>query len=273
MASEIDVSKKKLTQQHTKYEKMDNYTEEDLYKLWWNYLKLSDDYKEFCEIMRSVTDKETEALYEQIEDGYKTRHPKSEKSFDYYNHLSNWAFMGDVHKESFPDWWSTRPIPEKKPCEIINLGESDVVAVHPHYSFRLALHKRKMKHSPTPEEVIKYLFSSKEYLFLAIPLTSDLKTQEISKTITSMRKKAIKQYDESWAYRFRKPFGDIRYAELERYNRVHYLLNVEKLGDKEVKQQTGVFDSSQFSKDKAKAEAIIRNVEQGLFPGYEYWGK
>lgn len=177
------------------YEKKDNYTDEQLYELWWNYLKLSDDYKEFCEIMRSISDKEAEDVDEQIEKKYIKRHPHSKINFDYkyyYDHQRNWQFMGDVHKKSFSDWWNTFSIPNKKPS-IINLKDTDVETAFPFYKLRLNVHKRRKKYPPHPKEVINYLVSSDRYLFVAIPITQDLKNSEINKTITHMRKDARKK--------------------------------------------------------------------------------
>jgi hypothetical protein len=73
--------------------------------------------------------------------------------------------------------------------------------------------------------------------------------------------------------RFRIPYGPIKYDELKKYHDVYHSINVDGLNRKEAQRKTGILDSSAFSKHLNNALEIRNNVEQGIFPGKEYWGK
>ena len=278
MVNDTAVNEVKGKRQRKKYQKKDVYTEYQVYELWWKFLSLSKTYEEFCEIMRSVTDTETEDFYRQVDEGYKTRYPKSEKALDYdfyFNHLSNWEFMGDVHKTSFEDWWKSWKISDKKSYSIINLRDYDIRKKLPRYQFALRMHDMKEKKPPTADEVIKYFTGSKEHIFIAIPLSDELKTEEIRKTISEMRKTATKESANMKALmgsRFRKPYGTIKYDELNNYYKA-FVSEKESHEREEARNKAGILDSSIFSKHLNNALAIIENVEKGIFPGTAYWGK
>jgi hypothetical protein len=63
----------------------------EVYKLWREYLKLSDTYKKFCEWMR------------RFQKDIKTPRPK-----EFINKMDAiFAMFGDVHKEPFDKWWGS----------------------------------------------------------------------------------------------------------------------------------------------------------------------
>jgi hypothetical protein len=260
------------------YERNDAYTDEQIYVLWWKYLALSGPYKEFCEIMRTVTAKGTSRFYEQVEEAYKARHPDSATVYDdnyWYDHLMNWEFMGDVHKDSFDYWWKKfRPKPPNIQYSIIDLTDPDAPQRLPRYIFALNKHYSKMSEHPAPENVIKYFTSSREYIFVAIPITADLKTAMRGKIVTELRKAATKKIagndPQILDYRYNKPYGLIKYTELGKYHDV-YLAEEKCNHDREqAKIEAGIHDPSVFTKHLRIAENIIKNVEKGIFPGKNY---
>src|ERR1035437_1402841 len=146
----------------------------------------------------SVTDLETEDFYRQVNEGYKILYPEREQSFDYdYYHynLSNWEFMGDVHLNTFEMWWKSWKIPKEKSYSIINLRDDDIIKKLPRYQFALKAHKYTKTEQLKPEEVIKYFTNSPEFIFVAIPLSDKLKTEEIRKEISKMRKTKKIKYE------------------------------------------------------------------------------
>jgi len=267
-----------------KHQNNDEYTEYDVYELWWKFLKLSDSYREFCEIMRYVTDTESEVFYRQFDEGYKKIHPESKEIIDYdhfdqkyySNHLLNWEFMGDVHVNGFDRWWENWELPKNKSYSILDLRDPDIRKKLPIYQFALHMNKKKKRKPLTPEEVINYFTIQPEYIFVAIPIGHEMKTTEIREMITAMRKAARKEhYDELKINecRFRKPYGSKRYSEIEKYHDIYHCVHVERMSLNKAKERTGVLDSSVFSKYRNNAIEIIKNVEEGIFPGKEYWGK
>jgi hypothetical protein len=285
MESEKGNAKETKEKRSKQYEINDPYTDEQIYVLWWKYLALSGPYKEFCEIMRTVTAKGTSRFYAQVEEAYKARHPDSATVYDdnyWYDHLMNWEFMGDVHagaqRELFDKWWKGfRPKPALKRYSIINLTDPDAPQRLPRYIFALNKHYSKSSQHPAPDDVIKYFTSSREYVFLAIPITADLKTAMRGKIITELRKAATRKIagndPQILDYRYNKPYGLIKYTELQKYHDV-YLAEEESHHDREkAKIKAGIHDASVFCKHLRIAENIIQNVEKGIFPGKNYWRK
>lgn len=272
MENETTKTKSKLVPQYP-------YTDYEVHEIWWKFLSLSPQYKDFCQIMKSVTDIETEDFYRQVNEGYKILYPEREQSFDYdYYHynLSNWEFMGDVHLNTFEMWWKSWKVPKEKLYSIINLRDDDIIKKLPRYQFALKVHKNTKKEQLKPEEVIKYFTNSPEYIFIAIPLSDKLKTEEIRKEISKMRKTKKIKYEniKKNECRFRIPYGTIELEELNRYYEVYQNYIIDGSNKDEVHKKIGrILDSSLFSKDLNKAIAIIKNVEQGIFPGIKYWGK
>jgi len=252
-----------------KYRKHDH----KIYELWWKFLSLSDRYKEFCEIMRTVKDKEDPDG--ELVKGYNKRNPQFNKDVDYYNHLLNWEFMGDVHVNLFNEWWTDWQSRRNEKYAILNLRDPDLRKKLYKYQFSLYKHRRTAKEAPTPDKVISFLTNSPEYIFVAIPLGFELTTEEIRKEISAMRKDATEGNHDFLLdqCKYRAPYGYIRYDELKKYYDIYNSVNILHKNRKETKINTGVLDSSMFSKYLKNAKAIIRNVEQGIFPGAGYSSK
>lgn len=279
MENDTVENKENEERQSSQNQKEEKYTAFQVYELWWKFLSLSPKYKVFCEIMRSLTDKKTKYFYRQLYEEYKKRHPESEQLFDYdyyYDNTSNWEFMGDVHSNKFEEWWKNWKRPVKKSYSVLNLRDKDIKEKLPRYQFALFGHERREGKEPTPGEVIKYFTRSPEYIFVAIPLNRKVTINQISATINQMRKTAMGDYINPHLlneHRYRRLYGIFKRAELEKYHDVYRSIYVDKLKRKDAKEKTKISDGSVFTKYLNNARTIITNVEKGIFPGKDYWGK
>ena len=74
--------------------------QKEVYRLWWEYLKRSEDYKEFCGWMRKKREDRKTPVPEKFK-------PKLDKKGGKINHHIVLTFMGfgDVHAYTFEEWW------------------------------------------------------------------------------------------------------------------------------------------------------------------------
>lgn len=235
--------------------------QEAVYKLWWDYLKKGPDYEKLCySFQKNKPD------------------PKLLNRF-----ISNWKFFGDVHGDTFDRWWKEKhSFIDRSMRAVWNVSETfvqdstEVIA----YIKALQLRRGEKTRRPTAEEFIKE-FSTVNfpgYVYLKISTHSGKKREEIEKEIFE----AIKQHKKSchegkWAEIYdalntirlglNGPVGVLKY---DRIDTLRDYLNVFEKGRPDLKNYKFGNDDSNYRKLNDQyicAERIIKNVENGVFPG------
>jgi hypothetical protein len=254
----------------------DDQTLKRTYKIWWEYLKLSDKYKDYCEIMDRAEGKsgrEYDAIIGSLSELMWT---KKKDPWDMY---TTCVFFGNVHQQQFDTWWEKRkgffvnPVFEFSDPDalvFIELQLSDA------YRF---LRKYDKDYMPTLGDIVKMFTTDKDYFYVGIP-KEGLNASEISKELTRIRNKMQKKQTSTMKFNpFSIPMqkGKLYLENLEIYLEVYQKkkegftitdIIIKKEGEnirekKEVLQRL----QSDYSDYVEKAKRIIKNVENGIFPG------
>jgi hypothetical protein len=247
----------------------------NIYKLWWEYLKRSDDYKAHCE-------KYPDAVVNSRLFGISYWGDPDDEELQ--KNIMKWeraSCFGNVHKDSFEVWWKKfKQLPDEKSTieelsphidEIIENANSSTQGRKSIKSTSKSL-REYMEHSCFP------------YIYLRINAdtftTNDIK--EIKRIIKSKKVDFVKRRDSGrWDFRYYtrtyfKKVGRIRYDELQRYLEI---FDLRKTGMKwkdifEKTYPTMTWDQQNARRsihtEYEKAEKIIKNVEKGNFPGKHY---
>lgn len=242
--------------------------DEQIYELWIEYLRRSEDYKILCEYVNKNGFLSLGAT------------PESLKGKEFLP--VTYLFFGDIYKQSFKEtfskistWLETFSSLSSSVENYSNLIESDVEQL-------ISNLKRTNKREPNIYElknVIVQFIKNSSTLYLKVEL-SNTTMKNIKKRITEIlkeRKKIIKTIPSLM------PNQNIRLEELERYLRIFdyrkdgldydKILSIEP-HRKTTKNHENAEDYAKraFKRDLQYAKKIIKNVEKGLFPG-EYHSK
>lgn len=265
------------------------HTAKDEYQLWWEYLKLSDIYKKYCEsnAFRKTADTAVESS---------TLRSGLTALLDFTTNVAESLFpadvagtylvFGNVHKTQFDDWWESKGklLMADKYDYQFQKGASDLT-----HSFKywietcdllyFALYDRKPTLVEFQDHVLKVLQHS-NFRYVAINLTKPLKeiNDDFKKIVNRNEQKKIKndKINRQWAEcRNRKPTPNLRFDEVKRYLEILKVYKIDGLKgakafnkiypDNDYKQETGM--RTVFFRDKRKAEKIAANVFKGYFPG------
>lgn len=228
-----------------------------IYKLWIEYLKRSDKYKEYCvEIKRKPASNEKEFV----------RNPTMG---------INYSIFGDVHTQPLEDIlssiedWNIFFTPIYDYSEFIS---DDIDLCTDHF-------KEKYNREPNIEEMKTFLInllSNPSQLYLRIDITNGTVeeiTEAFEKRLKIYKKETLQQQRAGRKKLFMNPSTRIREDELYRYLQV-YDLSHQGLEMKEIikkmepsKDNTDVNIQRTFYRDLENAKNIIRNVENCVFPG------
>jgi hypothetical protein len=253
-------------------------SEKEIYRLWWEYLKRSEKYKNYCDFIREFSKIK-------IKKGETDKSPASDKlikssytleldelEFDYMHR--NYEYFGNIFTNSFDEWWKMDKTSQHK-LPVIVLNDPNAYKSLPFFAGEFRKQQKAKKKSLSPEEMLKILIEKEyEFIFLAVPMVGGVTMDDISKQIANIRKKWAKDFDieDFNSRRFSRPVSRVRYTELKRYLRV-YDLKKQGLKMKEVIAQINPDqkgDSANvlrsFYMDLQKAKKIIENVESGSFP-------
>jgi hypothetical protein len=271
--------------------------DKEVYRLWWEYLKRSENYKAYCNAVREVikiAQKRGEPNSKIIKKLFAEDSPYPELMEKYFaKGLSlkkddftvsakiigmnrNWQAFGDVFVDSFDDWWKvTLTMDFSIPLVVLN--DPDAVKALPMFVEECKRLKEERKKFPSPKEMIDIITQSeREYLFIAVPMVGNMTMETISKKIADAR--AMWKRDDDFLYfdflfkRFFMPVGRVRFEELKRYLQV-YDLKQEGLKMKDIIAKVDPSSRGEdvhvlraFRSDLQKAKKIIANVESGCFP-------
>lgn len=233
-----------------------------IYKLWWEYLKRSDKYKEFCE-------RGFELGCDYWGDAYRP----------FIGYLKT---FGNIFEQEFEDWWNS---PRRKRWQslgtypVLDLRDSN--SYHDLYFESLSTSDKELQKDnfPSPKKISEIIKSDKHYIFVAVPVVGQEDMPIIAKQIKKIRdayKKTagVKKADKE-IRTFPLPSTRIRKEELERYLDVFdFRYGNQRLKMKEVmkavnkkRNESVAENESEFFHYQSKAKKIIENVEKGYFPG------
>jgi len=266
------------------------------YGLWWEYLKRSDDYRIFCKVIKkekrhkearkiSCTAEAAIFVVNNKGDNLNEEFKKSSTSRLFVNFLELYGFFGNVHADSFEKWWSTA----KKQIE----NMENIPALVDYTSFMkidLLFCAETLKNVdgkvPTIERLINYfpIFLKKRYLggaFLLVNVARKSKKElnsQFEKFIVHRKEEPATRKLEQDSKRNYKPFASaikkeisVKVNELERYLEVYDLWKKHKIMsyiiEKQGKDSKNPDHRSMVHGDLKRAKKIIKNVEQGEFPG------
>ena len=242
------------------------------YRLWREYLKRSDKYRKFCQLIN-----------EGCIPGIKARENRRLNSHDNQilldvNLFKTWDFFRDVFNQEFEKWW-----PPKMPESLKSVVELEEAIKKPTlYTKMHMLHfRRKNGRNPSIDEFAQ--FGDPECVYLRIHMTEDVTADDVAKEIAEIKKNKrtlglirsnvaglISSSNRNQYYR---PTGRIHHQNLEDYLKIYDLKNNFKWN--EVMKQHPLTHLSVKNEDrkrtyllyKQKAIKIIKNVEEGYFPG------
>lgn len=242
--------------------------EKEIYKLWYEYLKRSDDYKEFCLWMRKKRKNSSLPVPEKYR---KNKHGGT------HPFVFTFLRFHDVHKNSFEKWYKyhkeiRRNIRNSRTPKGIN-NYSDFVG----YDINRCVgsFKRREGREPTIQELknsLANLMKKEKYaLWLMVsPVGREIKelTRQFAEIIKKHKDETCSQ--ELQYKRNLELTSKRRIKEMENYLKVYELRST---GLKWMSTTAKIFGG--YTKDRqrevmryySKAKKIIKNVERGVFPG------
>lgn len=260
-------------------------TSKDFYKLWWKYLKRSDNYKEYCKFVREfMKEKGKYPRTEQCPEKF-LKKVKNYNSEDYIlvPMFDVYLDFEDVFSRSFDRWWKIRKILQTKRNEIIR-EEVEIYDLDEEIDSYIGDFKEFKGREPTLREFKKGASFSKIFgidLYLKIDLLSSARIKDLKELIgkiirerkNSLRRLRCRVNLEPFSNNKYKEFYPPKIDELKRYLDVYDLkkkgLSISAIIEKiePNRNSKGADIQRAFYQDIARAKNIIKNVESGIFPG------
>ena len=266
-----------------------------IYRLWWEYLKLSDDYKRECErrIACQSCDRPIERKFsKKVKSLFGSLCTLSCFSCSNigttisYEISMRFQWFGDVHKDTFDNWWLHNE-------NLIRIGEIDSIQIgglEEYIDFCIRSFKSKEGREPTLKE-FKDCFLKKIANTQGSPIY--LKVNVVNITIDELKKRfvklvkerkeepCVKKYEMEYRRYIRLPISNttkkafyFRIEELKRYLQVYDLHIKKKLKMPDVikmlkpkKDNKNINIQRAFYQDLQRAKILIKNAESGDFPG------
>lgn len=249
----------------------------EVLRLWWEYLKRSNIYKEFSEY---EWENEKKGIPFSKIKWPKKFQVKVRGKYELNPNLRSYRFeYMCVHYITFENWWKYRELKEREAdsrLEIYDFKEdiNSCIETFKEYNGR----------EPTLQEFKdKFVEQKKVFnivLYLKIDLLSPFRTEDLLKQIGKILKERRRNpYIRGLRSKVNlEPFSNaeikenyLRREELWRYLRIYDYkkqdLSMRDVVEKEGKDSTNSDIRSMFYQDLKRAEKIIRNVELGIFPG------
>lgn len=241
------------------------------YRLFYEYLKRSDDYKKYC-LSRRIHNSSLKQIKSKI---VKVKRGEFSFGFIYYKY-------GDVHLVTFDEWWDwyKKNMTKIEPCiyeyrelvdfdldmsffETRNYFQDKNVSIEDFHKRFKHYFKKKLKHDDTLHLVIDCLFNTKE-------LNKSFNEHILDRKQQSQIKNNLKRR------RMLKMVTDGRLQEVERYLAI-YDRKTQGMSIRKIIEDIGNNNDKSKSKDVNvqrkywrylnKAITIIKNTEEGIFPG------
>ncbi len=259
----------------------DEQKKKEVLHLWWEYLKRSDSYREFCELVR---DNITKGI-----NFNKIKWPENlqvnERGKNELNpHIfSNYLYFKDVHSRDFEKWWEVFKFAREDKIESGEFEGVEVYDIERDIDYVIESFKKENGREPTLKEFkyeILHLNMFRIKLFLKVDLIVPCKNQELLKQIGEIVKERRKtpyirrlrasiNLETSSTSQVKENY--LRSDELWRYLKIYdYKEQGMKMNDIITEMRKDSTDSdvrSKFYQDLTRARKIIENVEAGIFPG------
>ena len=240
----------------------DNMTEKEekmeVYRLWWEYLKRSEKYKEFCKNYGELGEDFFSASYEV-----------------FLNYL---IFFGNIFEKSFDDWCNeprrrNGSLPGSRP--VLDLRDKESYSSL--YFKSLINWDSDSQSLPNQKQIWEIINHETQYIFLAVPVVGREDMKMIAKQIKRLRdiyKKTtnVKEADNGLR-KFRMTSTRLTSNELKYYLKV-YDYRKKGLSMAEVIKEMAPGENckdmdvqDKFYRFQRYAIKIIKNVEKGTFPG------
>ena len=248
--------------------------EKDIFYLWREYLKRSDDFMEFCEWVIERRKNPNIPVPDKF---------KKTKTHGAPKELFNYLTFGNLLSPyTFEEWWEyrTENINHRKAHSIPKPVEDFTEIVGDYIDRCVSRFKEREARNPSIDELKACLYASMKrlpFLYLMVdPANEDTKSQ--FNAILKDRKRSDSTI-RSWVFTQKirsTPMGTIRLSELEQYLKIFDLKKqghtirqiIEEAGTEAQKQDPDNHDTHRlFRLHLQKARKIIRNVERGIFPG------
>jgi hypothetical protein len=260
------------------------------YKLWWEYLKRNNDYKEFCDFIRENRKGNTVG-YELFENFQKLKGDKLDMNQKYGKFIlhplyDNYIRFWDVHTKDFEKWYirhkNNLERRYNEAVEAFDINEE----VNSNVNYRIESFKQinDVEDEPTFQDLKEIRVDDYigEPIYLKIRLSAPNKTDDLLKRIGKIlnEKRRDPKIRLERAKSYLLPFSNnivkdtyTRIDEIERYLRVYDLKKqglkmtdiIKKIAP--TADNTDVNVQRAFFQDIKRAKNIIENVGLGVFPG------
>ena len=238
---------------------MQEITEKEKYELWWEYLLESKKFLSYCKFKR------------------KNRN-ESEKKRPSIGMIMTYDFFGDIFENSFDEWWKNKK--EKD----LGIGTMEYSRQQAQHEFNSTVRRFVESHGREPsldefrDVFIEHLFDYFPASFMIrvyFHPTKSIKdlNDQFKKIVAEKRKQPNIQ---NWETELKKGWlpivGRFRYDELKRYLEVYRLkksgMKIDEILEKMDPHVTR--NREDFYQDIRHANTILKNVEDGCFPGEYY---
>jgi hypothetical protein len=252
--------------------KRDELSRKKYFQLCWEYLKRSDDYRDFCEWRK----KTNTVIYplNNLQNADIPQKFQSSINGELHTFFGIYSFWNDVFSNKFNRWWGLF----QKGNRLFGAVAPFVDTVDEYFEDIMVDYHPNQGLSPkeTMEELKKSI-TSYPRIVLDIRIDRSLTIESLQKEILRvfMQELKNKMKEKFWQGIWFYPTGRIRFDELERYLKIYDLSKKRGMKSKEIAAAIKVYSKRPFNeslrivlkKEKKKAHNIIRNVERGDFPG------
>lgn len=267
---------------------MENLSDKEVYRLWWEFLKRSKDYKLYCELRRNPSNRQADSNPRKND----SEQEIPEKKLVSFEHI--YTLFKDVHADpnngqawSFANWWKNQ--------ESILNKISENRTLKPVRDYRESVNRDmdecikwfKARYGREPE-LSEFRTAFPDYLKSLLPpkiqMEVDITRDETGVLLKHFNRILLEEKDAPFLSYWRKlvkkenwPASKIRFLELKRSLIVYDLWNtgmklqqiILKIGTAAHKKN---YNDEQvqavYKEDIRRARKIISNVEKGEFPGH-----
>ena len=244
-----------------------DHNEKEIYKLWWEYLKRSEEYKRWLNEKSPQWDAHLKVC-ESWEQGSAPIVQPAE-STQWGKWIVLYHRFGNVHKTKFEKWWHI-----KEP-ELSNLAVEDYLSSW--LRFDIAQCFANVKADPSDRDTFQREFKnifqqrleSSTALYLIVHCNAPLKKLEVDFfNLVKAKRREVKVRE---FRRYKLLIGRIQFSEIKRYLRVFDIWKRNstdwlRIVSERVKDHNNN-EEVPIRRDLKKAKQIIKNVEGGIFPG------
>ena len=272
-------------------------TDKDIYKLWWEYLKRSEAYKEYRKLCEWIKDYEKSGKeFDEVKFvEFNCKYPEIPilKKYQTATNDENWPFFlslyftfGKDEKHAFKNWMNWR----NELQEFMSEGYSSIHI----YDYRgnveneidnsIESYKSCYGRKPNLEEFkahfIKRMNIDNPNLYICVGCGFPIEIDELKRLFGELVRKKREEnarFGLGYSELMKNPTR-VKYKEVKRYLEVYKLFEeehmsieevVDKIGTKKQKERGGEREvTSKFYRDLDHAREIIKNIPLGYFPRY-----